>query len=73
MEKHANKWLHTGESENGKLQIWCKIDVLDDIKYLKVQYRDSDGNIVGATQDYPVNQIRLLHSLIDTWNMINGI
>lgn len=63
-----NEWLHTGRVENG-LQIWCKIDTLEDIQYLKVQYRDNDGRVIGTTQDYPVEQIRILNNLIDRYRM----
>jgi len=37
-----------------------------------MQYRDSNGNVMGTTQVYPVNQIKLLHSLIDSWYMKHG-
>lgn len=67
------EWLHTGESEDGSLQIWCKIDTLDDVKYLKFQYKDSEGKRVGEIQSYPVSQIKLLNSLIDCYRMEYGL
>ena len=73
-----NQWEHTGETVDRKLQIWCKIDIIpsidagDNTEYLKMQYRDNNGNVMGTTQVYPVNQIKLLHSLIDGWYMKHG-
>jgi hypothetical protein len=67
------EWLHTGESENGVLQVWCKIDTIDDVKYLKMQYRDADGKIVGTTQDYSVSHIKMLNGLIDCYRMEYGV
>lgn len=66
------EWLHTGESEDGQLQVWCKIDTLDDVKYLKVKYIDGNGKMVGAIQDYPVSKIKLLNGLIDCYRMEYG-
>ena len=71
MDKYT-EWLHTGESENGKLQVWCKIDTIDNEKYLKMQYRDFNGNTVGQSIDYPVKQIKMLNSLIDCYRMEYG-
>jgi len=67
-----NEWLHTGESENGKLQVWCKIDTIDDEKHLKMQYRDDNGNVIGTTQIHPVDHIKLLNSLVDCYRMEYG-
>ena len=68
----VTEWLHTGESEDGKLKVWCKIDTLDDVKYLKFKYTDMEDNRVGEIQSYPVNHIKLLNSLIDAYRMNYG-
>lgn len=65
------EWLHTGESENGMLEVWCKIDTIDDVKYLKVQYRESSGNII-ASFDHQVDHVKLLNGLIDCYRMEYG-
>ena len=66
------EWLHTGESEDGKLQVWCKIDTIDDEKYLKVKYVDENDKIVGAIQNCPTKKIELFKSLIDCYRMEYG-
>lgn len=65
-----NEWLHTGELENGLLQVWCKIDWIDGEKYLKVEYRDGDKVI--TREDYPVKHVRLLNGLVDCYYMEHG-
>jgi len=65
---NINDWIHTGETETG-LQIWIEIDSdVNGTRYLKLQYKDPSGNKVGDMQLYPVSQVRLLNSLIDTWD-----
>lgn len=65
------EWMHTGETETG-LEIWAKQEVIDGEKYLKYQYRDSDGAIL-SSQDISFNQITLLKGLKDIMEMENGI
>lgn len=67
-----NEWLHTGETEDGKLKIWCKIDTFENVKYLKFKYTDLEDNKIGEIHSYPVNQIKLLNSLIDVYRMTYG-
>jgi hypothetical protein len=69
---NQTEWLHTGETEDEKLQIWCKIDTVDGEKYLKFKYTDFEGKKIGEIQCYSVNQIKLLNSLIDTYRMTYG-
>jgi len=64
---NTNNWIHTGETETG-LQIFIKIDDLHGERYLKVQYKDPSGNKVGEMQLYTAKQVRLLNSLIDSWD-----
>jgi hypothetical protein len=68
----VNGWLHTGETENG-LEIWAKEDTVENTRYLKVEYRDSEGNRVGNTWDSPVSQVRLLNAIMDSLELENGI
>jgi len=65
-----NNWIHTGETETG-LEIWVKQEILDSVKYLKYQYRDSYGKIF-CSHEISFNQVRLLNSLVDTIESENG-
>ncbi|ASA22707.1 hypothetical protein [Paenibacillus donghaensis] len=70
--KKVNGWLHTGETENG-LEIWAKEDTVEDTRYLKMEYRDSEGKRVGQTWDHPVSQVRLMNAILDSLELENGI
>ena len=59
-----NEWIHTGETETG-LEIWVKQEILDDVKYLKYQYRDLKGTVL-SSHEITFNQVRLVNSLVDT-------
>lgn len=71
MSKYT-EWLHTGETEDGKLKIWCKIDTFEDVKYIKMKYTDFEDNRIGEVKSYPVNNIKLLNSLIYAYRMEYG-
>lgn len=68
----STDWLHTGETENG-LQIWAREDVYNGERYLFVEYRNSEGERVGSTQDYPISQIRLLNAVLESLDMEYGV
>jgi len=62
-----NEWIDLQLIAENGLNVWCKIDILDDNQYLKVQYRDRDGQVIDKTYDYPVKQIRALNNMIDIY------
>lgn len=66
------KWLKTGTLDNG-LDVWAQEYKMSEVRYLKIEYRDSEGNRVGKAEDYPVNQIRLLNAVLDSMDMEFGI
>lgn len=68
----TNEWIKTGESENGMLDIFVKGETLDGDRYLKVQYKDKEGNKVGTQEQIPVKRIQLLSALLDSINMEYG-
>ena len=61
-----NEWIHINDLKNG-LETWCKIDIVDDMKYLKIQYRSKTGKIID-TQIHSVIQIQALKNVIDIYN-----
>ncbi|KJD43761.1 hypothetical protein [Paenibacillus terrae] len=69
---NTDQWIHTGEAENG-LQIWVTEYNEDGVRYIKIAYKDNEGNRVGKIQDYPVAEIRLLNALVDTLETENGL
>ena len=66
------EWIKAGESENGMLDIFVKGETLDGDRYLKVQYKDKEGNKVGVQEQIPVNRVKLLSALLDSINMEYG-
>lgn len=68
----TNECIKTGESENGMLDIFVKGEALDGDRYLKVQYKDKEGNKVGTQEQIPIKRIQLLSALLDSINMEYG-
>ena len=62
-----NEWINLQSLSDTGLRTWGKIDTLDDEQYLKIQYRNDNGEVVGKTQDYPVKLIKSLNNMIDIY------
>ena len=62
-----NEWINLQSLSDTGLHTWGKIDTLDDEQYLKIQYRNDNGEVVGKTQDYPVKLIKSLNNMIDIY------
>ncbi|SLK16063.1 hypothetical protein [Paenibacillus sp. RU5A] len=60
-----NDWLNTGQLENG-LQVWEKEYTESNVPYLKLEYRDHNGNRVGGSEVIPVTQIRLHSAVLES-------
>ena len=65
-------WIKTGESADGKLDVWINAEKIEGEKYLKIQYKNKDGKNVGNQQEYSFEKINLLKGLIDIWHMEYG-
>lgn len=63
----TNEWVDLQLLSETGLHTWGKIDMLDDVQYLKVQYRDDNNQVIGRTQDYPVKHLKDLNNMIDIY------
>jgi len=65
-------WIKTGTNEDETLDVWINAENIEGEKYLKLQYRDKQGNKVGEQQEYSFSKINLLKGLVDIWRMEYG-
>lgn len=67
-----NEWKYTGETETG-LKIWVQQVIIENEKYLRYKYTNSDNIMVDTDHMIPFKQVKLLNSLVECLEMENGI